>query len=325
MDLEPVRHSGPTFGSKQQTHTEMNTITSKMRWYQVDLKMSPLRAEFHELMAGQNHPASDGEWKAKSPVIQRALSSCWPGEEKPLAARLSGVEVSLSSAIKCLPLSPMNHRITGETVHCCLKASVPLIHVSPPAHLCSPLPALVINPGSAPLSLSSLLLYQCLALSSSLYVFSTNYHCPFCLCHDVCPLLEWLSMMDHGLQRHIDTHRTNLCADGQTLIKGVNQQTLSIKKTPGYLQVWPLLLLTPYIFVLIKKKIKKIRQVKAAFGFSGHLGAAEQDVNTTLRYYILHSKLLLSFYLLAFILSCVCGHLMTVCPIFSFQLCFRLH
>lgn len=126
--------------------------------------MTPLRSEWAHRWA-ESPCVRDCKWKAKSPVRRRALSSGWPGEEKPLAARLSGVEVSLSSAIKCLPLSPMNHRITGETVHCCLKASVPLIHVSPPAHLCSPLPALVINPGSAPLSLSSLLLCLCLSPS----------------------------------------------------------------------------------------------------------------------------------------------------------------
>lgn len=70
--------------------------------------------------------------KVKTPVRQCALRSHWPVEEKPLAARLSGVEVSLSSAIECLPFNLMNHGITGETEHCCLKASVALIHVSPP-------------------------------------------------------------------------------------------------------------------------------------------------------------------------------------------------
>lgn len=93
---------------------------------------------------GQDRP----RWwrKVRTLVRQHALSSCWPGEEKLLAARLSGVEVSLSCAIECLPLSQMNHRITGETVHCCPKATVPLIHVSPAAYPCSPLPA----PGCKP-------------------------------------------------------------------------------------------------------------------------------------------------------------------------------
>ncbi len=115
----------------------------------VDLKITSLRTKWAHHWA-ESPCVSDGKWKAKSLVRQHAFSSGWPGEEKPLAARLSGVEVSLSSAIKCLPLSPMNHRITAETVHCCLKASVPLIHVSPSAHLYSPLPALVINPSDAP-------------------------------------------------------------------------------------------------------------------------------------------------------------------------------
>lgn len=158
-----------------------------------DLKMTPLRTEWAH---GWAEPpcVSDCKWKAKSPVRQRALSSGWPGEEKPLAARLSGVEVSLSSAIKCLPLSSMNHRITGETVHCCLKASVPLIHVSPPAHLCSPLPALVINPGSAPLSFSSLLPRLRLGLPTSLFLLT--YPWSSCLSRDVCPLLEWPNLPD---------------------------------------------------------------------------------------------------------------------------------
>lgn len=65
-------------------------------------------------MAGQKHPAAVRAVRGYGPVRRRALRSCWPGEEKPLAARLSGVEVSLSSAIKCLPLSPMNYRITGK-------------------------------------------------------------------------------------------------------------------------------------------------------------------------------------------------------------------
>ena len=36
-------------------------------------------------------------------------------------------------------------------------------------------------------------------------------------------------LMDHGLQRHIDTHRADLCDHGETLIKGINQQNVSIK------------------------------------------------------------------------------------------------
>lgn len=186
----------------------------------VHLKMTPLRTEWAHCRA-EPPSVSDCKWKAKNPVRQRALSSCWAGEEKPLAARLSGVEVSLWSAIKCLPLSPMNHRITGETVHCCLKASVPLIHVSPPAQIFSPLHTLVINTGSAPLLLASLLLCLCQGLSTLLCLLT--YFWSFCLSHDVCPLLEWpIFLMDHGLQRHIDTHWTNLCANGQALIKGIN-------------------------------------------------------------------------------------------------------
>lgn len=32
------------------------------------------------------------------------------------------------------------------------------------------------------------------------------------------------SMMDHAHQRHINTHGFDLSADGESLIKGVNQQ-----------------------------------------------------------------------------------------------------
>lgn len=35
--------------------------------------------------------------------------------------------------------------------------------------------------------------------------------------------------MDHGTQRHIDTHWTDLCADGEAIIKGINQQNVSVK------------------------------------------------------------------------------------------------
>ena len=116
----------------------------------------------------------------------------------------------------------MNHGITGETVHCCLKASVPLIHVFPPAHPCSPLPALVINPGSAP-SLALLSLTMSASRSPDLS--------PGLLSLSRCLLPPGMTgpMMDHGLQRHIDTHWTDLSASDQALIKGIYQQRLSIK------------------------------------------------------------------------------------------------
>lgn len=158
---------------------------------------------------------SDCKWKAKSPVRQCALSSGWPGEEKPLAARLSGVEVSLSSAIKCLPLSLMNHRITGETVHCCLKASVPLIHVSPPAHLCSPLHDLVINPGIAPLSLYPLLPRLRLGLSSSLCLLTYLWSLSWCLSPPGKTEPFWWIMGCSVALPHTEA-----------LIKGINQQNV---------------------------------------------------------------------------------------------------
>lgn len=72
------------------------------------------------------------KWKANVPVRRCALSSGCPGEEKPLAARLSGVDVSLSSAIKYLPLSLMNHGITWKTEHCCLEAEDSCLFLHPP-------------------------------------------------------------------------------------------------------------------------------------------------------------------------------------------------
>lgn len=143
----------------------------------------------NELIVGESHPVLEIANETQNSLVRqwRALSRCWPGEEKPLAARLSGVEVSLLSAIKCLPLSSMNHRITGETVHCCLKASLPLIHVFPSCHHCSPLPALAINPDSAP-SHSSFRYYVC--VSVSLPFFVASYLPMLLLSHYVCPLLE---------------------------------------------------------------------------------------------------------------------------------------
>lgn len=130
---------------------------------------------------GRTTPCVSGyKWEAKSPVRRCTLSSGWPGEEKPPAARLSGVEVSLSSAIKYLPLSLMNRRITGETVHCCLKASVPLIHVSPRRPPLFPFARPGHKPSQRPSSHP-----PPVAMSGSLYfasVFSTS---------EVPALLEW--------------------------------------------------------------------------------------------------------------------------------------
>lgn len=156
-----------------------------MRGYKVISKKTPVRIGWAHRLAYK--------WKAKCPVRQCAISSSWPGEEKPLAARLSGVDVSLSSAIKYLPLSMMNHRITGETVHCCLEVSDTCLSLH---STLLPFATLVINPGSAPFSLSLLLPWLQLALYNTLCLLTH-------LCsHRVFTLLEWPN-----------THQNDLCAE----------------------------------------------------------------------------------------------------------------
>ena len=175
--------------------------------------------------------------KANSLVRQHTLSNGWPGEEKPLAARLSGIEVSLSSAIKCPPLSPMNHRVTGETVHCCLKASVPLIHV-PPHH-----PPLLpfAHPGHKPrqcppLTLLSITMSSYLPLPSHppLVFLSLSWCLPP-------PGMTELSWWMTGCSATLTHTGPNLCADGEALIKGINHQNVSIRKRgrkEGALSLW---------------------------------------------------------------------------------------
>lgn len=178
------------------------------------------------------------KWKAKCPGRQCAISSSWPGEEKPLAARLSGVDVSLSSAIKYLPLRMMNHRITGETVHCCLEVSDTCLSLH---STLLPFATVVINPGSAPLSLSLLLPWLQLALY--------NTHCLLThLCsHRVFTLLEWPNfLMDHVLQRHTDTHQNDLCAEDlikrYISTKYMNKRRNDSSKTGLYYSTWHVLI-----------------------------------------------------------------------------------
>lgn len=138
--------------------------------------------------------------------------------KKPLAAKLSGVKVSLSSAIKCLPLSPMNCRITGETVHCCLKASMPVIHVSPPRPPLLPFARPRHKPRQCPpLSLLSVTM----SASRPFYLCLSSYLWSLCHSHDVCRPHSLL--MYRGCSATLTHTGPTSEANEQALIKGINQ------------------------------------------------------------------------------------------------------
>lgn len=139
-------------------------------------------------------PGSQAVWGWSFIIICYQVSSIEPNESQDYRGNTALLSEGVSASEPCLSLRP------------------PLVAFARPGH--KPRQCHYHALLSVTMSLSRSLNLSVLLLSLSWCLLSLGMTKP---------------MMDHGLQRHIDTHRTDLSANGQALIKGINQQHLSIK------------------------------------------------------------------------------------------------